>query len=40
MLTGSGSACFALASSAEDAGRIADRLDAAGWPGLFPVAVG
>ena len=39
MLTGSGSACFALTRTAMEAGRIAARLDAAGWPGVFPVRI-
>ena len=37
MLTGSGSACFAIARTAPEARGIAARLDAAGWPGVFPV---
>ena len=39
MLTGSGSACFALMRTATEAGRIAARLTAAGWPGVFPVRI-
>lgn len=39
MLTGSGSACFALTRTATEAGRIAARLAAAGWPGVFPVRI-
>jgi 4-diphosphocytidyl-2-C-methyl-D-erythritol kinase len=39
MLTGSGSACFALVRTATEAGRIAARLTAAGWPGVFPVRI-
>lgn len=34
LLTGSGSACFALVRSAAEARGIAARLDAAGWPGV------
>lgn len=37
MLTGSGSACFALVETATLAQRIAHRLDLEGWPGVFPV---
>jgi 4-diphosphocytidyl-2-C-methyl-D-erythritol kinase len=37
MLTGSGSACFAIARTAPEARGIAARRDAAGWPGVFPV---
>lgn len=37
LLTGSGSACFALVRSAAEARRLAARLDAAGWPGVFAV---
>jgi len=40
MLTGSGSACFALARSLVEARGVAARLDAAGWPGVFVVRVG
>jgi len=39
MLTGSGSACFALARSQPEARAIAARLEAAGWPGVFAVQV-
>lgn len=39
MLTGSGSACFALLRTATEARRIAARLAAAGWPGVFPVRI-
>lgn len=39
MLTGSGSACFTLASTAELAQRIANRLDLEGWPGVFVVRI-
>lgn len=39
MLTGSGSACFAVARTAPEARRIAARLDAAGWPGVFAVRI-
>jgi 4-diphosphocytidyl-2-C-methyl-D-erythritol kinase len=39
MLTGSGSACFALARTAAEAHAIAVRLEAAGWPGVFAVQV-
>jgi 4-diphosphocytidyl-2-C-methyl-D-erythritol kinase len=37
MLTGSGSACFALMRSAMEAQRVAARLEMAGWPGVFAV---
>jgi 4-diphosphocytidyl-2-C-methyl-D-erythritol kinase len=37
MLTGSGSACFALMRSATEARRVAARLEMAGWPGVFAV---
>jgi 4-diphosphocytidyl-2-C-methyl-D-erythritol kinase len=37
MLTGSGSACFALMRSATESRRVAARLDMAGWPGVFAV---
>lgn len=37
LLTGSGSAVFALVRSAAEARRIAARLDLAGWPGVFAV---
>jgi len=37
MLTGSGSACFALMRSALEARRVAARLEMAGWPGVFAV---
>jgi 4-diphosphocytidyl-2-C-methyl-D-erythritol kinase len=37
MLTGSGSACFALTRTAAEARGIAARLEAAGWPGIFSV---
>jgi 4-diphosphocytidyl-2-C-methyl-D-erythritol kinase len=39
MLTGSGSACFALARSEPEARAIAARLEAAGWPGVFAVQI-
>ena len=39
MLTGSGSACFALTGSATEARRIAARLDGHGWPGVFAVRI-
>ena len=39
LLTGSGSACFALARTIDEAQGIAARLRAAGWPGVFPVQV-
>jgi 4-diphosphocytidyl-2-C-methyl-D-erythritol kinase len=38
-LTGSGSACFALARTATEARGIAGRLSAAGWPGVFAVRI-
>jgi len=37
MLTGSGSACFALVRSAVEARQVAARLEMAGWPGVFAV---
>lgn len=37
MLTGSGSACFALMRTATEARRVAARLDRGGWPGVFVV---
>ncbi len=37
MLTGSGSACFAVIETAALARRIASRLDLEGWPGVFVV---
>ena len=37
MLTGSGSACFALVRSSMEARRVAARLDMAGWPAVFSV---
>ena len=37
LLTGSGSACFALARTAAEARGIEARLQAAGWPGVFSV---
>jgi len=37
MLTGSGSACFALMRSSMEARRVAARLEMAGWPGVFTV---
>lgn len=37
MLTGSGSACFTLARSQQEAAGLAARLSAAGWPGVFVV---
>ena len=40
MLTGSGSACFAITRTDREAQAIAARLDAAGWPGVFSVRVG
>lgn len=39
LLTGSGSACFALVRTTAEAEGIAARLDAAGWPGVFPVRI-
>ena len=39
MLTGSGSACFALVRSEPEARAIAARLEAAAWPGVFAVRV-
>lgn len=40
MLTGSGSACFALARTLAEARAVAARIDSAGWPGVFVVRVG
>lgn len=37
MLTGSGSACFALMRSALETRRVAARLEMGGWPGVFAV---
>ena len=37
LLTGSGSAVFALARTAREAQRLASRLEMAGWPGVFRV---
>lgn len=37
MLTGSGSACFALMRSSLESRRVAARLEMAGWPGVFAV---
>jgi len=37
LLTGSGSAVFAIARTATEARRLAARLEMAGWPGVFPV---
>ena len=37
MLTGSGSACFAIARTVTEARGIASRLEAAGWPGVWSV---
>jgi len=37
LLTGSGSAVFALARTAREARRLASRLEMAGWPGVFRV---
>jgi len=37
MLTGSGSACFALMRSSMEARRVVARLEMAGWPGVFTV---
>lgn len=39
MLTGSGSACFAMIRSEPEARALAARLEAAGWPGVFAVRV-
>jgi len=39
LLTGSGSACFALARTAAEARGIAARLETAGWPGVFSVQI-
>lgn len=39
MLTGSGSACFALVRTQPEAHAVAARLEAAGWPGVFAVGV-
>ena len=40
MLTGSGSACFALARSGAESRAVASRVASAGWPGVFAVRVG
>lgn len=37
MLTGSGSACFAVARTAAEARHVAARMEAMGWQGVFPV---
>jgi 4-diphosphocytidyl-2-C-methyl-D-erythritol kinase len=37
LLTGSGSACFAVTRSVAEARRIAGQLGSAGWPGVFAV---
>ncbi|MFM7292217.1 MAG: 4-(cytidine 5'-diphospho)-2-C-methyl-D-erythritol kinase [Planctomycetia bacterium] len=37
LLTGSGSACFAVLRTALEARRVAGRLEMAGWPGVFVV---
>jgi len=37
LLTGSGSAVFAVVRTAPEARRLAARLEMAGWPGVFPV---
>jgi 4-diphosphocytidyl-2-C-methyl-D-erythritol kinase len=37
LLTGSGSACFAVLRTALEARRVAARLEMAGWPGVFVV---
>ncbi|MFM9197371.1 MAG: 4-(cytidine 5'-diphospho)-2-C-methyl-D-erythritol kinase, partial [Planctomycetia bacterium] len=37
LLTGSGSACFAMLRTALEARRVAGRLEMAGWPGVFVV---
>jgi len=37
LLTGSGSACFAITRTVAEARRIAARLEAAGWPTVFAV---
>jgi len=39
MLTGSGSACFAVCQSQPAAAALAARLEAGGWPGVFPVRI-
>jgi len=39
LLTGSGSACFTLTRTVDEARGIAARLEAAGWPGVFPVRI-
>jgi len=39
MLTGSGSACFAIARTVTEARGIASRLEAAGWPGVWSVRI-
>lgn len=37
MLTGSGSACFAITRTAVEARNLAARMEAIGWPAVFPV---
>ncbi len=37
MLTGSGSACFAITRTAAEARHLAARMEALGWPAVFPV---
>jgi 4-diphosphocytidyl-2-C-methyl-D-erythritol kinase len=39
MLTGSGSACFTLARTVVEARRVAARMEALGWPAVFPVRI-
>jgi 4-diphosphocytidyl-2C-methyl-D-erythritol kinase len=37
MLTGSGSACFAITRTVVEARHLAARMEAYGWPAVFPV---
>jgi 4-diphosphocytidyl-2-C-methyl-D-erythritol kinase len=37
MLTGSGSACFAITRTVVEARHLASRMEALGWPAVFPV---
>jgi 4-diphosphocytidyl-2-C-methyl-D-erythritol kinase len=37
LLTGSGSACFAITRTVVEARHLANRMEALGWPAVFPV---
>jgi 4-diphosphocytidyl-2C-methyl-D-erythritol kinase len=37
LLTGSGSACFAITRTVVEARHLAARIEALGWPAVFPV---